>query len=471
MRASLLTKLVAAYLVPTLALLVFAPLLGWAIARRSLEEEVGKRLVGSAGAAAATLNGVLLLTLQPGDDGNRTHRNVLAKLEAMRAAGNVRRLYVVDRGQKMLAGTGEMPPIGEPLPELERDRVEIERALAGVAVSSSVTFKGLDGRTYKSGYAPVLDSEGKVVAVVGADASAEFFEVMRELGASMVGMAVAFGLLGLGIFYVVGYHWLLRPIRRLCGAAERIGGGDLESKVSCSGDDELGALAEGMDRMRGKLQSRERELQMMLAGVAHEVRNPLGGIELFAGLLAEELEGDEGKLSHVRKVQRELGHLKRVVEDFLGFARDPRLTKESMDARELLDELSDLVRGDADAKGVSVVVESESVRLEGDRATLRRALLNLAQNAIQAAPQGGHVWLRARTAGESVVISVADDGPGVPEVERAKIFTPFFTTKEKGLGLGLAFVRRIAEAHGGTAALRPGEGGAVFELELPGKAA
>ena len=471
MRASLLTKLVAAYLVPTLALLVFAPLLGWAIARRSLEEEVGKRLVGSAGAAAATLKGDLLLTLQPGDDGNRTHRNVLAKLEAMRAAGNVRRLYVVDRDRKMLAGTGEVPPVGEPLPELERDRVEIERAFSGGSVSSSVTFKGLDGRTYKSGYAPVSDSEGKVVAVVGADASAEFFEVLREFGASMVGLAVAFGLLGLGVFYAVGYHWLLGPIRRLRGAAERIGRGDLESPVPLSGDDELGVLAEGMERMRGRLQSRERELQMMLAGIAHEVRNPLGGIELFAGLLAEELEGDEEKRSHVRKVQRELGHLKRVVEEFLGFARDPRLAKESMDARELLDELSDLVRGDADAKDVILVIDAESVRLEGDRATLRRALLNLARNAIQAAPQGGHVWLRARTVGESVVLAVEDDGPGVPQAERTKLFTPFFTTKQKGLGLGLAFVRRIAEAHGGSAGLRPGEGGAVFEVKLPGKAA
>jgi signal transduction histidine kinase len=456
------------------ALLVFAPLVGWAIARRSLEEEIGKRLVGSAGAAAAMLNGDLLLTLQPGDEGNRTHHNVVSKLEAMRAATHVLRLQAFDRSHQLLASTGDQPPpIGTPLPELERDRLEIERAMSGEAAFSSVTFKGHDGRTYKSGYAPVLDSEGKVVAIVGADASAELFDVLRSMGGSMLALAIFFALAGLAIFLAAGRKWLLQPIMQLLGAADRIGRGDLASPVPSGGNDELGALAAGMERMRGKLFDRDRELQMMLAGIAHEVRNPLGGIELFAGLLAEDLAGDEEKLSHVRKVQRELGQLKRVVEDFLGYARDPKLCLEPVAARDLLEELAELERADAAAKGqsIEVAVEPGDLVVEADRSSLRRALLNLARNALQAAPQSGHVRLSARAQGGRVLFSVEDDGPGVPETERAKIFTPFFTTKEKGLGLGLALVRRVAEAHGGSARLQPAERGASFVVDLPAKAA
>ncbi len=466
-RASLVRKLVLAYLVPTLALLIFTPLLGYAVARRALEAEVGQRLVGSAGAAASSLRGELLVALQPGDESSRTYRNSLSRLDSLRAAAKVERLYSFDRKRQLLVGTGQVPPIGSPLPELERDRAEVERALAGEATASAVTFKGLDGRTYKSGYAPVLDADGKVVAVVGADASAEFFDALRELGTSMVVLALFFGGLGLALFWAVGSRWLVRPLRELLGSVERIGRGDLASTVPAVGKDELGALAAGMEQMRGKLLDRERELQMMLAGIAHEVRNPLGGIELFAGLLAEDLAGDAEKLGHVRKVQRELGHLKRVVEDFLGYAREQKLEKEPVQSRALLAELAELAQADAEARSVKLEVLGEDFSFQADVGSLRRALLNLVRNAIQASPQGGNVRLEARRQGERVVLRVADEGPGIKPEERARLFTPFHTTKEKGLGLGLALVRRIAEAHGGVARLAESERGATFEIELP----
>lgn len=469
MRASLIHRLLAAYLVPTLALVAVALVLGWAIARRSLEDEVGRRLAGSASAAAASLRAEILLTLQPGDEGNRTHRNVLAKLESLRTALRAERLYAFDPSRRLLAATGAAPPIGAPMPELQRDRVEIERALAGEAAFSAVTFRGLDGRTYKSGYAPVIGPDGKAVAVVGADASAEFFEVQRAFGASMAVAALASGLLGLGLFVAAGRRWILRPVRALLASAKAIGGGDLASPVPAVGSDELGALARGMDEMRERLFARERELQLMLAGIAHEVRNPLGGIELFAGLLAEELESDGQKLGHVERIQRELGYLKRVVEDFLGYAREPRLEIEEIGTRSLLEEIVELSRAEAMKKAQVLEVAGDDVRIAADAGALRRAMLNLVRNALQASPPGGRVQLRVERRGERVALVVQDDGPGVPEGERERLFTPFFTSKEKGLGLGLALVKRIAEAHGGAARLECSEKGARFAVEVPAR--
>ena len=467
MRASLLTKLFAAYLAPMLALIVFAPLLGYAVARRSLEDEVGKRLVSTASAAAATVHAETLANLQPGDETTRVYRNALARLDALRAGTRVERLYVFDLSRRMLVGTGDALPIGSPVPSLERDRLEIDRALKGEGTPSSVTFKGLDGRAYKSGYAPILDGE-KVVAAVGADAPAEFFDALRSFGFSMVGLAAFFAAAGLLLFFLVGRFWLLKPIHSLLHSAVRIGKGDLASPVPALGKDELGTLSRGMEKMRAQLFDRDRELQLMLAGIAHEVRNPLGGIELFAGLLAEDLAGDAEKLSHVRRVQNELGHLKRVVEDFLGYARDPRLAPEPVALRPFLTDLCELLRSDADQKSVQVAVScAEDLSVAADSSALRRALLNLLRNAIQATPEGGRVELGATKRDGSLLLFVQDEGPGVPEAERAQLFRPFHTTKEKGLGLGLALVKRIAEAHGGAARLDPSQKGARFVLEIP----
>jgi len=466
-RASLLTKLIAAYLAPTLALLVLAPFVGYRVARRSLEDEVGARLVSAASAAASTVNADNLSTLEPDDENTRVYKGTLSKLDALRAATRVERLYVFDPQRRMLVGTGDALPIGSPIPSLERDRLEIERALAGQGTPSSVTFKGLDGRTYKSGYAPVHDKDGKVVAAVGADAPAEFFDAVSAVGASMAAVALSCGLLGLALFFLIGRHWLLRPLFSLRDAAERIGQGDLASPVPPVGRDELATLSKGMEQMRARLFDREREMQVMLAGIAHEVRNPLGGIELFAGLLAEELSGDEGRLSHVKRVQKELAYLKRVVEDFLGYARDPKLAAEPLELQPFLGDLLELVRPDADAKKVALALECEPPTLTADGGTLKRALLNLLRNAVQATPEGGRVKLSVQRSAGRVLLAVEDTGPGVPAGQRASLFKPFHTTKEKGLGLGLAFVRRIAEAHGGEARLDPSAAGARFVLDLP----
>ncbi|HMF40883.1 MAG TPA: HAMP domain-containing sensor histidine kinase, partial [Polyangia bacterium] len=131
----------------------------------------------------------------------------------------------------------------------------------------------------------------------------------------------------------------------------------------------------------------------------------------------------------------------------------------------LFEEIRELTSGPGGAEVTTDAVDGLAVR--ADAAQLRRALLNLARNAVAAA-RAGHVQLAAAAEGDRVRIEVRDDGPGVPADLREKIFAPFFTTREKGTGLGLAFVREIVREHGGEVAVRdaPG-GGSVFSFELP----
>jgi signal transduction histidine kinase len=469
-RPTLRARLLAAYLVPTTLAMALIATFGYGIARRALEHSLGERLSSVAQGVAVGLRPDDALFLRPGDDESRTYKRVRARLEEHRDATGVRRVVLFDREGRALADSEGDYAIGARIPDLARDRLEVARCLEGAATASAVLFTGTDGRMYKTGYAPLRGEDGAVVAAVAVDGSAAYFAVLGDLGRSLVGLSF------LGLFAIVAVSLffsrsLTGPIRRLAEAARRIGEGDLETPVAAEQrGDELGQLAQSLEGMREELAARQRELQMMLGGIAHEVRNPLGGLELFTGLLAEELEGDEEKLAHVARLRKEHGHLARLVDEFLDYARERSLEKETVDAAALLEEIASLVGPDAEQAGVSVSVCAEAgLFVEADVGMVRRALLNLARNAVQATPADGVVRLFASRRDGEIAFSVEDTGPGVPDEMRTRIFEPFYTTREQGSGLGLALVAKAAEAHGGRVALGEAEGGgARFTVTLPG---
>jgi signal transduction histidine kinase len=255
---------------------------------------------------------------------------------------------------------------------------------------------------------------------------------------------------------------------RLTEAAERIGRGDLQTPLwRRVRKDQIGLLRDTLEEMRASLRARDEERETLLAGIAHEIRNPLGGMQLFTGLLAEELAG-RPEAAHVDRIRSELGALSRVVDEFLDYARARPLQVEPCDLGGLVAEVSDLVQPLAVERGVTLAASARG-RCAGDREKLRRALLNLARNAVEASPAGQEVEISARAAGAgATVLEVLDRGPGLSAEAREKLFRPFFTTKERGTGLGLALAKKVAEVHRGTLELLPREGGGtVARLSLP----
>src|SRR5437868_11211204 len=161
-----------------------------------------------------------------------------------------------------------------------------------------------------------------------------------------------------------------RNVRRLVAAAERIGAGNLREPVRVASDDELGMLGQTMDRMRQQLAERDARTQQMLAGIAHEVRNPLAGMTLFVGILRDELPEHDGRRSHVERIRRELGYLERVVNEFLEYARRPKPELGAAACDELLAEVAQLTSND----DIAVEVEPcDGVIARADRAQVRRA--------------------------------------------------------------------------------------------------
>jgi len=238
---------------------------------------------------------------------------------------------------------------------------------------------------------------------------------------------------------------------------------------------EVGRLRDEIEEKNQELARRERlaALGEMAAGVAHEIRNPLGGIGLYASLLVRDLGDRPAQLETARRIGAEVRHLEGVVADVLTYASGAEPSRQPVRFAEVLDSALTQVSRRAQDLGVEIDTDLRltGIELLGDAGQIERALLNLLCNALEAAGQPGRIWVRAgedRKDESLAAIVIEDNGPGIPAGHLQKVFDPFFTTKATGTGLGLAIVNRIAESHGGgvIAGNRRG-GGATFVLLLP----
>jgi len=232
-------------------------------------------------------------------------------------------------------------------------------------------------------------------------------------------------------------------------------------------------LLEENVRLERKVAEGERlaALGQMAATVAHEVKNPLSAIKSIAQVMAED---EDLKTQHARDlslIAGETDRLSKSVTQLLSFASKQPPAAAPSGAGELLNNISDLFRADADERKISLrhrIIDDQ--RLDGvQTAAIRDSLSNLIINALQVTPAGGEVVVESTVRAGSLVFSVADTGPGIPPEVRTKIWEPFFTTRQRGTGLGLAIVRKRMEEAGGSAILVTSSngGGARFELHLP----
>lgn len=302
-----------------------------------------------------------------------------------------------------------------------------------------------------------------------------------------------------------------RRINRLARAIELVGRGDLAVRVPVTGSDELTELASTFNRMLGEMQRSQARIeflqrigawQEMAQRLAHEIKNPLTPIQLAVQECHRKYPGDD---KHYRAlldttleiVEEEVGTLRRLVGDFSAFARLPTVELGETNLSEFMREckeqlghledaslqvdgvLADSVDKDGPSPGsvnvqVTWEVPSDPIPSAIDRQMLRRVLVNLVRNAVQAIRDAdekadGRVVVRAEKEGDGASIVVEDNGPGVPQDARSRIFEPYFTTKTDGTGLGLSIVKKIIVEHGGSIDVGESEvlGGARFAIHLP----
>lgn len=225
---------------------------------------------------------------------------------------------------------------------------------------------------------------------------------------------------------------------------------------------------------RERLRDRLAALGEMAAAIAHEVKNPLAGIEVMAGLLKRRVTDSADAQSLLNEIIHEAKMANAIVMEVLEFVRPIRLHVEPVAVARVVDEAITMAESLVPRGRVRVSTEipPQLVAIDADAQQLRQLVTNLVTNAFEALAGDGRLTLTARhvagEAGGQVQLDVIDDGPGVPENVRDRIFGPFFTTKPKGSGLGLSIVRKIVDAHDGRIDVTPGpHGGTCFRVTLP----
>jgi hypothetical protein len=219
------------------------------------------------------------------------------------------------------------------------------------------------------------------------------------------------------------------------------------------------------------LSSRLTAINRLTGGVAHAIKNPLNSIALRLELLRTRVlpEVPEAK-GEIEVIAEEIARLDRVVRTFLDFTRPVELNSAEFDLIEMAEGVLDLVRPEAEGCGVRIEIERPPAPAPvcGDRELLRQAVVNIVRNALDAMPEGGRLGVRISRSGPEVVLAISDTGPGIPAENRDKIFDLYFSTKEKGSGIGLAMTFRAVQLHGGSIGVESEPpNGATFRLRLP----
>ena len=285
-------------------------------------------------------------------------------------------------------------------------------------------------------------------------------------------------LLGVGGGFVFAVQ-VRRPVEKLAGTVKEVASGDMSSRVPApESDGELGELADLFNGMLERIETLIRTTRSTLDNVAHDLRTPLARMKTKVERAILENAPAEEQREILMDCAEEIERINDLVTMLMDVAEaetgQMRLDKQKISAVDLLHEVEELYELVAEERNVAFSIESDDVRLFVDRQRMTQALGNLIDNALKHSPENGTVTLGAAIHGGEAVLTVEDNGPGIPQEERERIFDKLYrldkSRSTKGLGLGLSLVRAVVSAHGGrVAASEASDGGSVFSIRFPMK--
>jgi signal transduction histidine kinase len=299
----------------------------------------------------------------------------------------------------------------------------------------------------------------------------------------------SYSLMALGLLFVasLGIGWMvagrvLAPIGRITGVAREIQATDLTRRIALRGPpDELKELADTFDAMLSRLDDAFAGQQRFIQEASHELRNPLAVMRTNIEVALADPDAEPAELRRVAElVGASAARMSRLVDDLLVYARLGAPARESapVPLGALVEDAVEEFRAVAAQRSISLSTDLAAAPVvRGDRLALRQAVANLLANAVRLAPEGSRVWLAAGAepteAGPGAWITVTDEGPGIAEEDRARVFERFWRGDKQAArtegrsGLGLAIVAQILHDHGGTASVVPAGPGSTFVLRLP----
>ena len=416
----------------------------WAIhdsSQRALDREMGARLILIAEEIAREVDPVELTewSLLEADELELQASAFAARVDSIIEVRDLNYAVVYDYEGHVILDTSRLRTVGLPDLFLFGEELEASKALESRHVATAL---GPTDEYLKSAFAPIGDPFGTEPAGhVAVHAAPDFFDTMRRLRGTLIAVGVAlFALLSLAIAVYLFY-------------AQRLA----RAHAALARSEQLGAMGR------------------MAAGIAHEIRNPLGIIKNTAQLLREELRDAGVENDLVDSIPEEVDRLNETLTGYLEFAKDAPLRRETIDLVALVRRTLKLVHRDLGKAAVELRHDLDAVgplEMEADGRRLQQVVLNLVLNGVQAMPGGGMLEVRIEASSPDdpsmLALHVRDSGVGMEPARAQEIFEPFYTSKEKGSGLGLHVVQRIVEDHGGRIELdtAPGEG-TTFTVLLP----
>ena len=356
------------------------------------------------------------------------------------------------------------------------------------AGSGSVPSENRTGAALAMGYDLIGKVEG-IINLTSANLDKQERAILKTIDERKT---LLFIMVTIGPFFTVGLaffliHGLTRPVNSLLDATRRLKSGDLDHRISKL-DDEFGEVAASFNEMADSLKKQMQEMQRteqlrvcgeMAAGLAHEIRNPLAGMKVSIEVLLSELKIEERDKEVLLKVVEQIRNIEMMMKNLLNYARPVAAQPVRFSVNKVLEKTiyfiekhPSFISGDP-RKQLIRELDETLPEIVGDPQQLQQVFLNLLLNAADSVPEGGTITVgtfhdkQART----VAVVLRDTGKGIPEELMEKIFQPFFTTKGKGTGLGLAVSKRIVEEHGGSIAVSNNvSGGVTFSITLPVKA-
>ncbi|MEN8008177.1 MAG: ATP-binding protein [Candidatus Krumholzibacteriota bacterium] len=416
--------------------------------RTILDEALGQRLLGVAGSLAEMSDGERIFYATIGDSSAIYYLETLAEQwERIRRQENLAEITLTGIApadpldEKVLFSTSASLEAGGRNDFWELDRAAVAQAALGEPSATQLYQLGGPGGTLqKSAHVPVFnyfEDSRDVVAIVTVSGNPDFFAALGALrgGAFLTAAAVLLILVLMGIF--------------------------------------LFQINRSLERYRASIMRQENLAAMgrMTAGIAHEIRNPLGIIRGAGEHLKRVLESAGLQDEVVDFIPEEVDRLDQILTGYLAFGSDKEAVVETFDLGRSVRRSVGLLAADLEVADIRVDMANDlpPAPVRGDPRRFQQVLLNLLINAKDAMPEGGTLDISLMSVGASVVLAVSDTGTGLGQVPNGRLFEPFWTSKEKGSGLGLAMSRRIIEDMGGTIALedRHSPRGARAEVVLP----
>ena len=344
----------------------------------------------------------------------------------------------------------------------------------------------IGGLNYISAYAPLIDEDGKTVAFLNIPYFLKQKEINEELTESVNSLVNIFiGAITLLLTVVLLVtNRITDPLREMGKRLSELRYGTKTTKITYDGEDEIGNLVKEYNRLAEELEQsarllaekeRESAWREMARQVAHEIKNPLTPMKLNVEFIEKAWKDDSpdfrDRLARFKKIMIEqIDTLSHIADEFSNFAKLPPPHNEATDLSEILRGVTGLYAKNEQNVSVQYIEQEDRMPVWADKEHLLRVFNNLIKNAIQAIPEGepGRVEVFAFTDTESVTVLVKDNGSGIPEALRERIFIPNFTTKSSGSGLGLAICRNIIREAGGNIDFMTQTGqGSTFRVTLP----